>query len=250
MGFIDGTITIEKTTLKNVYLSDGSVWKSNKFHHDRTLITALLQRESQIFNKSLEVKISKTQQAMLESIRKGDEQAEEIKSSIRERIKSLRSQLDEVNGLNDSFKPVIKKIAETYVVQPTAMNRRFICGKSYKDGQEKFVMVFWNYYADCSNGHGELEQWFKLNYDSSFRASSGGFYMSNGHNNCDSQKRNKFYLFGRSETFRDFQDEIEDIRAYEKAHNLEFIIGKTVYTKWCIPGDELSAFSNVQQVQE
>jgi len=128
---------------------------------------------------------------------------------------------DELDDIKKKLEP--PKLPELdYVINPSSVNRRFICGYG-KD--EVFVMVFWNYFKDVSNGHGDLEEFYRKNYDAYFNATAGGFYMSNGHNNC--ADHNLFYLFGRSDTFGNFKEHIDEIRAYGKERCLKFVLGRT-----------------------
>lgn len=216
---IEGSVTVVSSTNGTVYLSDGTHWKKSKFNQNRTLVAALLRRESDIYTAALDRKIN------------------EAKVSKARTIESLKTATSKSDSKRD----------ERFVLTPSQMNSRFICG--HVTGEDKFVMVFWNYYNDCSNSHGDLEQWYRDNYDSSFRACCGGFYMSNGHNNCNSEKRNKFYLFGRSDSFGNFKNYTEEIKEYGNKFKLDFIIGRTDFNNDAtdnfgnyVGSDELSAF--------
>lgn len=152
--------------------------------------------------------------------------------------KDLNELKDKLKKIEKTLEPV--KIPELeFLVKPNVMNRRFICGysESYdksagKDERDwklvqKFVMVFWNYFKDCSNGHGDLEKYYNDHFDSHFRATAGGFYMSNGHNNCSDP--DLFYLFGRSDTFGHFSEHLEEITEYARENKFRVILGQTAF---------------------
>ena len=42
LGFIDGTVTEERQTVKTIYLSDGTHWNKHKFHINRSLISSFI----------------------------------------------------------------------------------------------------------------------------------------------------------------------------------------------------------------
>ena len=51
--------------------------------------------------------------------------------------------------------------------------------------------------------------------------------MSNGHNNCNSENKRKFYLFGRSDTLGNPEKDKEAILKYAGENGLKFILGRT-----------------------
>ena len=194
MGFIDGTITEIKRTSQSIYLSDNTHWNLHRFHSNRVLVTSLLNREVDIFNSVYDKKIN----------------------NIR-----VQKELIIATQKNENKKDILK---QEFLELPIAANRRFVCGYC-KD--KKFMMVFYNYSDKFDNGHSNIAHYYRDNIDKSFYAVSGGFFLSNGHNNTSD--RTKYHLFGRSDTYGSFELQKEEIIKYGIDNKLIFTFGQTEF---------------------
>lgn len=145
--------------------------------------------------------------------------------------------------LNDRNEVIVipKPIGENFLTTPHIMNKRFICG--YKTLDQSFVMVFWNGFSEVENSHSSLRQYYEKEYGDLYNV-RGGFFLTEGHNDCNRRNFSTVYLFGRSSSYGDFYCHLKNIESYGTEHNIRFLIGKTIFNDFSERNNILDIYEN------
>jgi len=194
LGFINGTITVERQTVKTIYLSNGTHWRKHKFHQNRGLISGFIQHASdnnEIVKELNSIVVKKTLEKNI---------------LLNHNIQQLEKSIIDIKKAAESLSPKIK-IGKS----PINALRYIIVRIGLVDGNEKYRFLFAHEYAS----HSALEERAKkINPDEYVKSVGGGFYCLKDANALTYKEPSTLTFFGASDSFGMPANEI-----FEKALN-------------------------------